>query len=208
MRSSPPVRLPYTTVHSHLGELWLPHIIFLGQAPPSPPPALPPRTPSVEEQPPTAVPPMPMPKQSPRLRRWLPSLEPIREHTHGQSHPGSYVGGPLLPKKWETPPSFKSLKPGHAEAFLRDSNIMVEARLCFFPKHSYNFVEDSNCNLSRIFKKLALSAGLLGTNIHEIEASWTVPEELKQANYTLRSLLKGLKFLRTVLPWNLLKSWG
>ena len=48
-------------------------------------------------------------------------------------------------------------------------------------------------------KKLAASAGLLGTDIHEIEASWTGPEELKQANYTLQSLPKGLKFLR-VLP--------
>ena len=49
-----------------------------------------------------------------------------------------------------------------------------------------------------IFKKLAMSAGLLGTDIYEIEASWTGPEELKQANYTLWSLPKGLKFLRVV----------
>ena len=43
--------------------------LLLGQAPPSPPLILPPRTPSVEGQPSTAVPPMPMPKQSPRLKR-------------------------------------------------------------------------------------------------------------------------------------------
>ena len=35
-----------------------------------------------------------------------------------------------------------------------------------------------------------MSASLLGTNIYEIEASWTGPEELKQANYTLQSLPK------------------
>ena len=75
---------------------------------------------------------------------------------------------------------------------------MVEARLCFFSKHSYNFSQDGNCDLSRIFRKLAVSAGLLGTDIHEIEACWTGPEELKQANYTLWSLPKGLKFLRAV----------
>ena len=75
---------------------------------------------------------------------------------------------------------------------------MVEARLCFFSKHSYNFIQDSNCDLSRIFKKLATSASLLGTDIHEIEASWAGPEELKQANYTLWSLPKGLKFLWAV----------
>ena len=75
---------------------------------------------------------------------------------------------------------------------------MVEARLHFFSKHSYNFTEDGNHDLSRIFKKLAVSAGLLGTAVYEIQSSWTGPEELKQANYTLQSPPKGLKFLRVV----------
>ena len=44
------------------------HLLF-GQAPPSSPPILPPRTPSMEEQPSTAIPPIPMPKQSPRPKR-------------------------------------------------------------------------------------------------------------------------------------------
>ena len=104
------------------------------------------------------------------------------------------LGGPPYPKKQENPPWFKLLN----EAFLRDSDLVVEARLCFFSKHSYNFNQESNCDLSRIFKKLAKSAGLLGTDIYEIQASWTGPEELKQANYTLWSLPKGLKFLRVV----------
>ena len=75
---------------------------------------------------------------------------------------------------------------------------MVEARLCIFSKHSYNFNQDGNCDISEVFKKLAEKAGLLGTDIYEIEASWTGPEELKQANYTLWSLPKGLRFLRVV----------
>ena len=108
------------------------------------------------------------------------------------------LGGPPSAKKQKTPPWFKLLKPGHAEAFLRDYSIVVVGRLHFFSKHSYNFNQDSNHDLSGIFKKLAVSASLLGTNIHEIEASWTEPEELKQANYTLQSLPKGLKFLRAV----------
>ena len=43
--------------------------LLLGQAPLLPPPILPPMTHAVEEQPPTAAPPTPMPKQSPRLKR-------------------------------------------------------------------------------------------------------------------------------------------
>ena len=47
---------------------------------------------------------------------------------------------------------------------------------------------------------MATSIKLLGTSIYEIQASWMGPDELKQAKYALRSLPKGLKFLRVVLP--------
>ena len=116
----------------------------------------------------------------------------------GRATPVAAMGGPPHPKKWETPPWFKSLKPSCADAFLRDSDIVVEARLPFFSKHSCNFSQDGNHDLSKVFKKLAKKASLLGTGIYEIQACWTGPKELKQANYTLRSLPKGLKFLRAV----------
>ena len=167
--------------------------LLLGQAPPSPPPILPPRTSSAEEQPSTAILPMPMPKQTPRPKRQHPLPEPTGNMPMGGDTPAAVLGEPPRPKKQETPPWFRSLKPSCAEAFLRDSNKVVEARLCFFTKHSYG-----NCNLFGIFKKLAVSASLLGTDIHEIQASWTGSEELKQANFTLQSLPKGLKFLRVV----------
>ena len=144
----------------------------------------------MEEQPSMAADLAPTPKQSPRPKRHHPSPEPTG------SMPAA--GGPPYPKKWETPPWFKSLKPSRADTFLRDSDLVVEARLCFFSKHSYTLNQDGNRNLSEVFKKLAKKAGLLGTNIYEIEASWTGPEELKQANYTLLSLVKGLRFLRVV----------
>ena len=75
-----------------------------------------------------------------------------------------------------------------------------EARREFFSKHSYNFATDGNHDLSGIFQWLAASTNLLGTSIHEIQVSWTGPKELKQANYALWSLPKGLKFLHPVPP--------
>ena len=54
------------------------------------------------------------------------------------------------------------------------------------------------CDLSEIFKQMAASADLLGTSIYKIQVSWMGPDELKQANYALRSLPKGLKFLHVV----------
>ena len=197
MRSSPPVRLPCATVHSHLGEHWLPHTIFYWDK------HLHPLTSFCLQG-------LPLWKNS-HLLLLLPHQCPNSLQCPWVEPPQWLCWGDLSsPKKQETPPWFKLLKPGHAEAFLRDSNIVVKARLHFFSKHSYNFNQDGNHDLSRIFKKLAVSASLLGTNIHEIEASWTGPEELKQANYTLWSLPKGLKFLRVVptSEQNLPKSWG
>ena len=51
-----------------------------------------------------------------------------------------------------------------------------------------------------MFKHLAIRAGLLGTSIYETQSLWTGPEELKQVNYILLSLPKGLKFLQAVPP--------
>ena len=47
---------------------------------------------------------------------------------------------------------------------------------------------------------MATSAELLDTSIYEIQASWMGPDELRQANYALRSLPKDLKFLHAVPP--------
>ena len=78
--------------------------------------------------------------------------------------------------------------------------MVKEAQREYFSKHSYDFDMDGNHDLSRTFKHLATSAGLLGTSIYETQSPWTGPEELKQANYVLLSLLKGLKFLQAVPP--------
>ena len=75
---------------------------------------------------------------------------------------------------------------------------MKETRLHFFSNHSYNFVDYVTRDLSDVFKELAESTSLLGEAIYEIQLSWTGPKELKQANYTLQSLPKGLRFLRVV----------
>ena len=93
---------------------------------------------------------------------------------------------------------FTSLKPSCVEAFSWDSDIIKEVRLCFFSNHPCDWVTDGTNDLSDVFKELAESAGLLGEAIYEIQLSWTGPEELKQANYALWSLPKGLRFLRVV----------
>ena len=47
---------------------------------------------------------------------------------------------------------------------------------------------------------MARTTGLLGSTIYEIKEVWTGLDELQQANYALKTLPKGLKFLRVVPP--------
>ena len=59
---------------------------------------------------------------------------------------------------------------------------------------------EGTCDFSEVFKQMAKSTELLGTSIHEIQAVWMGPDELRQANYALRSLPKGLRFLHMQYP--------
>ena len=85
---------------------------------------------------------------------------------------------------------------------------MKEVRKEYFKRHSYYFTEEGTHNLLEVFRQMAESAELLGTTIHEIQAVWMGLDELWQANYALRSLLKGLKFLHVVPLSESLKVMG
>ena len=139
----------------------------------------------MEEQPNSAAPPTPAPKQSPRPKRWHPSPDPVESMPLGRTTLKVTLGRPPSSKRQEVPPWYRALKPSHAEAFSWDSDLVREARKEFFLKHSSNFTAEGTHNLSEIFKQMAASADLLGTSIHEIHASWTGPDELKQADYAL-----------------------
>ena len=115
-----------------------------------------------------------------------------------ESSPMTLQEGPSNSKRGKTSGWSSSLKPGHADAFSQDSGPVKEPRECYFATHPWDWAHGNTDNLSDIFRELAQGAGLLGKFIHEIQVSWNGPEELKHANYILRSLPKGLKFLRVV----------
>ena len=77
---------------------------------------------------------------------------------------------------------------------------MREARREYFEKHSPNITTYGMHDLSEVFRCMAESAKLLGLAIYEIQEVSKGPDELQQANYALRSLPKGLKFLWVVPP--------
>ena len=182
------------------GMLVASYFVLLGQAPTSHSSALSQRTSPAEEQSTSAAPPTLVPKQFPRPKRWHPSPDPVESMPLGRTTSKTTSEGPPSSKWWEVPPWNKALKPSHAEVFSKESDLVKEARKEYFSKHSYNFITEGTHDLSEIFKLMATSTELLGTSIYKIQASWTGPDELRQANYALRSTPKGLKFLHVVPP--------
>ena len=131
------------------------------------------------------VPPTPAPKQSPGPKRWHPSPDPVESMPLGGTTSKVTLGGPPAPRGERSLPGAEHSSLSCTKAFSQDSDLVKEARREFFLKHSSHFTTEGTHNLSEIFKQMAMSADLLGTSIHEIQASCTGPNGLKQANYVL-----------------------
>ena len=89
---------------------------------------------------------------------------------------------------WQT-----SMKSSRSDAFHQDSNLVKEARVCYFATHPWDWTQRNTNDLSDIFRGLAQSTSLLGECIFEIQDSWKGPDHLKCTNYVLLDLPKGLK---------------
>ena len=116
-----------------------------------------------------------------------------------ESSPMASQEGLLSSKRGKNADWSSCLKPSHTDAFNWDSGPVKEARSCYFTTHPWDWVNSNTKDLSDIFRELAQGAGLLGESIHEDKTvmGWTGGIET-HANYVLRSLPKGLKFLRVV----------
>ena len=77
--------------------------VLLGQSPPSPLSVPTTRAPLVEEQPPMAASPTPVPRWSPWPKRWLSSPEPQGSTSIDETTPGAMQEGPSSPKRQEAP---------------------------------------------------------------------------------------------------------
>ena len=142
----------------------------------------------------------PAPELSPRPKRQHPSPDPADNMPPGGTTSKATSEGLPNSKQWEVPPWNKVLKQSHSEAFIQDTNLVKEARKEYIKRHSYNFTAEGTHDLSEVFRWMTKSAELLGSVIYEIQEVWMGPDKLQQANYTLRFLPKGFKFLCVVPP--------
>ena len=142
------------------------------------------------------------PKSEPKWSQWPkwqnPSADLPGDTSIDEDLPRGSQENPPHSKREKTSDWFSFLQPSWADAFNRDSGPIKEARECYFTSLPWDWAHSNTEDLSNIFRELTQGAGLLGEAIHKIQVSWTGPEELKHANYILRSQPKGLKFLRMV----------
>ena len=150
-------------------------------------------TPQAEEQPSATTSPRPEPKQSPQPKRQHSLPDPQGDTSIDKTSPMALQEGPSSSKRRETADWFASLKPSHTDAFSHDSDLVKEARSCYFATHPWDWIHGNTDDLSNIFKELAEGANLLGKSIHKLQLSWEGPEELRHANHSLRSLFTTQK---------------
>ena len=102
--------------------------------------------------------------------------------------------------KQEETPLHKALTRSQQEAFSRDSQLACKVREESYQENCLHFNSENSCNLVDIFWNMIESAGLLGSKIYEIQETWTGRCELEYANYTLKTLPRGLKFFCPMSP--------
>ena len=150
----------------------------------------------------------PAPKPLPRPKQWHPSPDLVDVLAPSRTTSQANLAGPPSSKQQEVMPLYKALTPSHLEAFNQDSSLVREMREEYFKRHCPHFSTENTHYLSEVFRCMIVAAELLGFSIYKIKETWTWPDELQQANYALRTLPKGLKFLRAVSQLESLKVMG
>ena len=105
-------------------------------------------------------------------------------------------------------PFHKALSRSCQEAFSRDSRLVQKAGEDYYQGNCLHFNSETSCDLMDIFWNMIESAGLIGSEIYKIQETWTGQHELEYANYTLKTVLKGLKFFCPVSPLESPKAMG
>ena len=173
--------------------------VLLGRSPPSPPSAPPTRTPPVEEQPSAAASPRSVPKWSPWLKRWHPSPEPQGEHIYRWDFPKGHTRGTI---------QFQEMGDSHLVCLTQTQLCRgLQPRIWHHERSQIMFLFQPLLQLGHWWHQWPFWC-LQGTSrecwpdgrshLWNTTCAWTGPEELKQANYALQSLPKGLRFLRAV----------
>ena len=174
--------------------------VLMGQVPTSHPFTLSQGASPTEQLSAPVAPSSPAPEHSTRPKWQHPSPDPVDDMPFGGTTSKATPEGPPSSNWQEMPPLHKVLTQSHSEAFCQDTSLVRETREEYFKRPFPNFTMENTYDQSDVFQCMAETAKLLDMAIYDIKEVWKGPDELQQANYTLRTLPKGLKFLRAVSP--------
>ena len=163
--------------------------------------------PLLSRHPPPMAPYSPAPEPSLRSNQQHLSQDLVDVLPPAMATPQKNVTGPHSSKQQEVTSIYKVLTERHLETFKWDSLLVRETREDF-RKHSPNFSMENTSDLFEVFRHMIMAAELLDSSIYEIKETWVGLDELWQGNYTVRTLPKGLKFLRAVPPSDSPKVMG
>ena len=110
--------------------------------------------------------------------------------------------------KQEEMPLHKALSRSCQKAYSRDSRLVQKAREDYFQGNWPHFHSENSYDLKDTFWNMIKSTSLLGSEIYEIQETWTGWHGLEYANYALKTLPKGWKFFCHVSPSESLKAMG
>ena len=105
-------------------------------------------------------------------------------------------------------PLHKTLTGSQWEAFARDSDLVQKVRQEHYKTNCPHFDHKTSCDLMNVFWDMIAIAGLLGSQIYEIQEVWEGKSNLQYANDALRALPKGLQYFCPISPSELPKVMG
>ena len=105
-------------------------------------------------------------------------------------------------------PLAKLLKESCWEAFSKDSEIIKAARQAYHPSHKGMFTQEGSFDLTLVFQEMATSAGLLDSDVHEVQDEWTGQKDLWALYHVAKSSLKDICFFQLVPPSHVTQDHG
>ena len=91
-------------------------------------------------------------------------------------------------------PLTKLLKESHCETLEKDSDLRQVTRWVYFKMHFPEFDHESSDDLSHTFWEIAMSIGLIDSDVHEVQDVWTGQKDLRATHHVAKRSPKDIHY--------------
>ena len=119
------------------------------------------------------------------------------------------AGLDITPKEWPHKgrkrggPWWGSSRGAARKPLGKDSELVWVTRQVYFKMHCPNYDHEESHDFSHTFKEMATSAGLMGSDVHEVHEVWTDQKDLWFTHHMVKSFPKDIHFFWVVPPTKL-----